>query len=313
MFVYYKGKTKSVGKDLVSVAVSNAGKYIYSYNDENGSLYVSEIGKEKSKLSSGVIEGYVLNKDNTQIIFNTLDSSYFSLKGKTIQKIGSSGMFPSEYNDITLNNSCYIFNSDTNTLTCPKAGLLDNYFINGNNDLMYVDNNYKSNTIEKDMDDSVIFKNTLFYVKASTLYKESLKKPGNSVKIADDVTDMKISSDGKYVYYVNTDDELFCKKGNADSVKVSDNVNDIELTGKNVLLYEMNYDSGSNTYTLYSCSDGKNSKKISDGVYDVVATSTAAYYTKNYNSSGSTYDLYASSGKGSFSLVVSSVRMSMNY
>ncbi|MBE3084602.1 MAG: hypothetical protein IMZ64_00110, partial [Bacteroidetes bacterium] len=58
---------------------------------------------------------------------------------------------------------------------------------------------------------------------------------------------------------------------------------------------------------LYSCSNGKDKNKISDDVYSVYATATAAYYYANYDSSKCIYDVYASNGNANFSCIAEEI------
>lgn len=95
-FLYLKGESSSIGKNIMPVAMSNSGKYVYALNNEN-ELYVVPNGKEKEKLATDLSSGYIiLNADHTQIGFATQDERiYISDKGgEKVKLLNSPSMFP---------------------------------------------------------------------------------------------------------------------------------------------------------------------------------------------------------------------------
>lgn len=309
LFVYKGGQSTLVGKDLKSVAVSNSGKYVYSYSRDNNSLYVSSIGKEKSKIA-GDISGdtYLLNRDHSEIIFYSDDSSYISINGKEKQKLSSDYILPLVPQKTSILGENL---SDVYTRSYPQSSLLDNIFVEDNYALITFNNKFESNKVMSVYDateNSQLDKkgDTIFFIAASILYKKPIDSSEESILIANDVDRFVISSDGNYVYYINDDDELWCKKGNSDSRKISDDVDNFIITDKDVLLFLTDYKN--NSGMLYSCSNGKEKNKISDDAYYIQATTTAAYYFSNHSSPAMTYDIYASFGNAKFSLIVENAR-----
>ncbi|MBE3141579.1 MAG: zinc ribbon domain-containing protein, partial [Thermoplasmata archaeon] len=147
LYVYTNGKSTLVGKELAAIAVSNSGKYIYSYREENEALYVSELGGDKNKLAADVDTDYfILNKDHTEIIFTADSKSYISIKGGDKEKIGSSSSLTPLFPAKTL----YVYRLYC-VYSCPVSELLDNVFEDYYNDnlynLYYINNEYESDKL----------------------------------------------------------------------------------------------------------------------------------------------------------------------
>ena len=124
--------------------------------------------------------------------------------------------------------------------------------------------------------------NQLFFVNSKGVFK-----------VSDDVSDMKISYDGKYISYIDSDDTLYLYNvGKKSKEKIADEVNDeyaISPDGKTVL-YSVENDDGDDE--LFVSVNGKSTKLVKDLL--PIGVSNGGKYIYAYSDS----DLYTVTMKG---------------
>mgnify|MGYP005760282125 CR=1 FL=1 len=303
-FLYLKGESSSIGKNIMPKAMSNGGKYIYALNNED-ELYVIPKGKEKEKLATDVSSGYILlNAEHTQIGFATQDDRiYISDKGgEKVKLLNSSACFP-----VSPKNTAAFYDYFSNTITYDVKTFGGNV-VTMSDAVYYVDGKFETEKISN-IDGSVMITDdgkTVVYKKNGDLYRTAVSKPEDAVKLADDIVSFNMTSDGKKVYYINEDEELWCKNGSSDSVKIADDVYNIVITGKDIALFLVDYNSSSGG-TLYSCKNGKDKDKIAEDVTNVISGAKTAYYTVK---DGDTSTIFVSKGDAKFSQIAEDASLS---
>lgn len=312
-YVKIGGKTpEKIGTNSISIAISNKGKYIYylKVDMDNGtsSLYARQ-GKNETKLVSSETTSdnanYLLNKDYSQIIFTYNNRSYISKNGKDKEKlvsnIISSLVIP---NDVNLKYN----NKGNLNIYCITYGVEDfSSFtaLTEENSLIYVNNNDESNVLDKNITLSAVDKagtEAYFIDSTNDLYKMKLNdENAEKTRIAEQVTNFKITPDGSRIYYVNTDNELNFIKGSSEPKKIADDVEPYSLSltsdgGTAFFLVDYISESGE----LYYSKNGGKKAKIVDDVYRVITTLSGTYYYTNFESSDSTFDVYRRTGGTKF-------------
>jgi len=126
-------------------------------------------------------------------------------------------------------------------------------------------------------------------------------KPGAERReLAKNVKSFVASNDGKTIYYVNDDDELWCIKGNGKPSKVSDDVSSEYLAlsySNNKIFFLVDYSSRTGGQLYYSDNGGKRTKVSGgDDVMRVWSTSANIFFLTVDS------DLYRSSGNEKFVL-----------
>ncbi len=302
-FLYLKGESSSIGKNIMPVAMSNSGKYVYALNNEN-ELYVVPNGKEKEKLATDLSSGYIiLNADHTQIGFATQDERiYISDKGgEKVKLLNSRSCSP-----VAPRNMAVFYSYNTITYDIKTFG---GNVVSMSDAVYYVDNKFETEKISN-IDGSVMITDdgkTVVYQKNQDLYRAAVSKPEDAVKLADDIVSFNMTSDGKRVYYINEDEELWCKSGNSDAVKIADDVYNIVITGKDVALFLVDYSETSRRGTLYSCKNGKDREKIADDIGSVISGVKTAYYTVK---DGDSTTVYVSQGDTKFTQIAEDATLS---
>lgn len=301
-FLYLKGESSSIGKNIMPVAMSNSGKYVYALNNEN-ELYVVPNGKEKEKLATDLSSGYIiLNADHTQIGFATQDERiYISDKGgEKVKLLNSPSCSP-----VAPTNTAVFYSYNTITYDIKTFG---GNVVSMSDAVYFVDDKFETEKISN-IDGSVMITDdgkTVVYQKNQDLYRAEVSKPEDAVKLADDIVSFNMTSDGKKVYYINEDEELWCKNGSSDSVKIADDVYNIVITSKDVALFLGDYNSSSGG-TLYSCKNGKSKDKIAEDVTSVRTGAKTAYYTVK---DGDTTTIFVSKGDAKFSQIAEDASLS---
>jgi len=298
-YVYSNKKNTEMGEDIQIIAVADAAKYIYIMDKTSSDLYLINLKKEKTKLGANIDASYLgLNKDYSQILFSTDGKTYISEKGKEKVKLGNGHMLPALKHYRYSNG--YAFN---------VSNLLNNFFVSAQMDVSYINSKGESTSIStgvSGLDFSKDNKNA-FFTSGGSLYKKSSKENAEKEKLANDVKQFYISSNGDSVYYINDDSELWYKKGSSDAKKISDDVRSMYITSKDVVLFLTDY---STSGILYSCTNGKTKNKVADDVFSVRTTYSAAYYTVE---NGTAYDLYVSNGSAKFTKILEDVTIRSSY
>lgn len=293
-FLYLKGESSSIGKNIIPTAMSNGGKYVYAVNDES-ELYVVPKGKDKEKISADIGSSVLLNADHTQIAFSTTDDSrtYVSVKGGEKIKLASgSTCYP------VVPRNIGFFYSD-GVITFNIKSFADNVFSTG--DAVYkLNSKFEIEKISNTDGSGMISSDgkTVVYLKSNDLYRAKVSKPEDAEKLASDVDYCVMTSDGKKVYYINEDEELWCKNGSSDAVKIADDASDLVITSKDIALFLVDKSTSSGTGTLYSCKNGKSKDKIAEDATYVRTGAKTAYYTIK---DGDTSTIFVSKGDAKFS------------
>lgn len=271
-YVSVNGKTpKKLGNNQKCVAVANNGKYIYyiDYDEDeySGELYVKS-GNDEVKLASDAesLGDFLFNKDYSQVLFHYDSKTYISVKGNEKVKILSDTAYPFlPLNTIQMqqnnSNMVYGINSFADKLVRASEGI---YYIDGKLETNKItDSNYQA-VITNDM-------NKLVYMDYSeSLYIVTRLNSNNPKEVeldaADDVIGFAMSEDGKRIYYVNEDEELYAITASNKPKKIADDVYTSSLIALgNKMYFLVDYsDTGSLYYTTGSRKTAvKNADEIS--------------------------------------------------
>lgn len=302
LYLYKGKKSDKLGSNLVPIAVSNSAKYVYSYNNENDSLYVSSGTGERTKLAADIGAQFLFNKDNTQIGFTADGKAYVSVKGGDKVKVSNSSLSPV----LPLATGETLRSNGLGTsISIAVNDLLEMVYMDISGDLYYIDKKGESDKITGNVFSVNMSADgkTLYYLKTSgTLFKTEVKDYSEPLELAEDVARFVITPDGQYAYYIDDSDSLWAKKGKKDAVRIADEVSDLVATSKNTVLFISDY--SNNSGILYSSKNGKGKKQINDDAYRILTGKSCAYYYANYSAENKTCDIFVSSGNDSFSEVI---------
>jgi len=233
MYLWTGGKAKEIGKNMEPVAVSNGGKYIYyiKYNKSGDpALYVSKgSGKDEVKLAGDFRSAY-MNKDGTQLVFNSDGKVYISNKGGEKQTLMSKSKDNVYLNGFLLPNGTVRYGMSGTGVTMIGIGSFANTFcIDGEYSIYRINKKFETESILKNVSSPVLCADgkTIFYTKSDSVYKANgMASEVEGVKIADvdDLYRYAVGGNGDFIVYTNDDDELYYQKGTAKAKKISDDV-----------------------------------------------------------------------------------------
>ncbi|MFA5524153.1 MAG: hypothetical protein WDA24_07325 [Tissierellales bacterium] len=296
------------GENMVVLAISDGGKYIYyakvSNDGSSASLRVKS-GKNDNRLISDLSSvrsntTMILNEDYSQVIFNRNDKAYISQKGNEATKISNSLidslMLPSG-SQVAYNYNNFVFGVSS----------LENNIASNSDGLLYINDKFETARISGSPSYgyrsfvSNDGKRLVFVSSSDILYVIDPTKPdAERIELAEDVKTFISSNDGKTIYYINDVDELWCVKGTGKPTKISDDVTGQFLTmspnsNKLFFLVDHSYDNGGE---LYYTNNGSKREKISGGeeVGSIWSTPSNIFFVTV------DYDLYRSSGNEKFEL-----------
>ncbi len=259
------------GTGLLPISVSRGGKYIYAYEPDLNSIY-SFVNRKNRNLLSGDIYGDIwLNANHTEIMFDTTSSggfktAYIAIDGnerielcrmETASLGGTVAMRPVLTASTLYSTALYgagISVDEHRIFTCPYD-TFDGRFFFGNGLVRF---GLGETTVDVDGVVDVSFAiasdscKDLFYVDGSSLvHCKADQFPIGDVITQDCGTQLRISANGKVVWYTDADSTLYRMKLGREPVEVCGKVDSVFVM--------------KNGAAVYLCGDGayysKNGKK----------------------------------------------------
>lgn len=297
---------------------TNDGKTIYgmcrdlkseSYTYNMPGVYDISTGTYMKLANS--CDSYLLNSNLNELLFSVDSKYYLSVNGEERIKIGNyTNLRPILPDNSSNTNSLYV------SAVKSFVGTLMVYCKDGTYGIGYIDENYEMREVIKNIGyyANVVHLtedyNTVYYIKNDNLYMATRELNFEPEKIISDMVYYQISTDGKKIYYVNSDNELFCHYKDDDSF-IAENVSNYSLaiTNKGTIYFITDF--SVNSGTLYRCSDGKNKVRIADDIYSVsVHPKYVKYYTEMDPSNDYTMDIYVSTNEKDFIKIADDVKTS---
>ena len=284
LYIYTGEKPSKLDNRVSSIrSVSNSGQYIYYV--KNGSIYCTSAKEEKGvKLKSDFDLFISSGVDRTGALFVSDNELCYSDKGREPQESG-------------IPVSTYIFPMTPRFSTVSSGAFTGHVFRNSDGGIYYVDKNGDSARIVKSTDLSYMTDNakTIFYLKSGSIYRAPADGSATGEKIVSDVYTFLPSSDGKFIYYIDEDDELYVIEGSKKAVHLADEVVSMRISYDGFLFF-INEDD-----ELFYSQGGKTPVEADYDVISFECQSTATFYTTD---SG---DLYMSTGGAKFELLLEDV------
>lgn len=319
-FVSYikNGSTKTKLENFGGLFTSNNGKTIYGLGEDKKSesyidemLGVYDLNAGSSMKLSNSCDDLLLNSNHNELLFAFESKYYLSIGGEERIKIGNYTYLRPILPDNASNMGTQ-FVSSVNSF----VGTLMVYCEDGTYGIGYIDDNYEMQEVIKNIgsyrnyvyltDDY----NTVYYIRNESLYMATRELNFEPEKLISDVEYYQVSSDGKKIYYVNSDGELLCRYKDEDKMIAEDvSTYSLSITDKGTVFFLTDYSDGSGI--LYRCSDGKNKVRVADDVYTVyVYPEYIKYYTEMDSNNEYTIDIYISTNEKDFKKVADDVKTS---
>ena len=236
------GKSKSIGKEKVIVAIANKAKRMYYTEDDK--LYFKKGKKEGQKLAKEITSTNIfVNYSLSQIIYNKDGDAYFSENGSEPQKVCERVVSVVQPCD----RATASFKASKVTVQYTFAKKLKNMLLVNGEAGLYVLSSYKDRAkkVASSVSSVIMSENgkKLVYVSDSDnivsmtdFTKGDNGKKKTLVKEAECVR-LLACDDLKYVWYVNKDEELYYIKGSkakrvADDVSYKSNLLTLSKDGK---------------------------------------------------------------------------------
>ena len=310
------GKTSEVfGDNMMAIAISNKGKHIY-YVKVDAEVQITSLrvrsGAVDNRLATNAsqVNAFIFNKDYSQILFTLSGSgnkTYISKNGEAREKIDCpavrSLVMPRGtqsrvyYSSVRVN----VYGvSSFSSFTAVTGESLVHYGVKRGVERVSASS---SNAYRASISNNG---KTLFYINDSGRLSSVKFTAAGAVRndIDEDVSSFAVCSDGRSVYYVNGDNDLYFAKRDGTNVKIADNVlpRHLALSYRSDRAYFIvDYDSREGG-ELYFSDNGGRKEKVA-GAYDVTgvyATPVNVFYV----TADGLY--FRSNGNESFSLLYDS-------
>ena len=313
LWTYSAGKSEKIEKNAVPLGLSDDAELIYYFNVKKMALYVKEEDETPQKLASVDVTSYehggtpfriYFNADNTQILFSVAGSGiYISEDGDDREKLTSDSSI-SRLGGYTLGYSTSYsgISEIAGIYETPIYDFEEQYFTDYAGTLYYIDDDFQAHEVEEDVQ---TFQRTasgdmMYYLtEDDDLYRG--KGYGKKfTRIAGDVDDFEITSDGKGCYFVDFDETLRYVKKTKKAEKIADEVRGLRITYDDYALFYI--EESRDEYDLYSSRKGKKMKLVASDVADILVSHTCSYYATEDSEEMS---LYGASKKTKFKFILS--------
>ncbi len=314
---YYDGQRHELGKGVEPVAIANEAKLVYYV--KNDKFYVQKGDNKDNRENLGrAVSVSAFNKDYTQVLYKSDDDSnlYISQDGKPEQIISESvleynALVPYGIGSLRIDNRhgmAYGYGlSGDESMWCYSVVGVDSFkntYFKDFGSVCYIDNDFKAsqiiisaNTVKISNDGK-----TIFFSQDDGIYKIiGSNKNAEAVKLAEeDIVNFYPADDGKAVYFLTDNGDLYYQKGTGKPVLVSDELSvyyyDIAVFN-NLIFYTVDSE-------LYSSSGSKGT--LVDGINcDVSSVSSSKYgVTVEAYDNGDARIYYSRDGK-TFELIYS--------
>jgi hypothetical protein len=262
-------------------------------------------GKNTIRLRSNVEEEprFIFNKDLTQVIFSEDGRSYISVKGAEptrianyeIDSVLTSNFIPVKHSSELLSISFYDIDNLYEMSFINNEGEL--VYHDKKHESSLIERNADSPVITED-------NQSIFYINSrDRITRKNVRNlDGEANSIAEDVSQFVVSPDSKKLYYIDYNDDLYYIKGSSDAKRISSDATDLYMSGDGEYIYFLT-DFRRGTGSLYYSKNGKERKKISDDVTEVSTTASGIFYSKESESDKNLIDLYYSQNNTKFEVL----------
>ncbi len=258
-------KPVALGKEKYIFAIADKAAYIYYLDDDR--IYAQKKKKDEEKLASGIYYSTVfLNADHTEMLFVNDDKTYITVKAGEKEKVSNeefgSILLPSE----SIQNYVYR-RSGRGAIEVNYTGadtFKEQLFYAGGK-IIYMNKKQITNTVASGVMDFAVAEDGESFVYAGysgdIMSVTDFDKGGREKKIGNDAEAVGLYAGGslKYVYYINSDDELCCIKGKK-TKKIADDVTSAAISADGKVCYFVVEEEK----LCYSAKAGKE-KKIASG------------------------------------------------
>lgn len=267
-------ETATLIDDFYGLNVSDDGRTIYGI--VKGALSAYDLGTETMTKLANDVDDFLFNSKRDEILF-AMDSKYYiSVDGGERVKIGNYDSMEPVFPDHTSSlQGFYVYPVTTFVNTWMR------YSKDGTYGVGYIDENLEMHEVIKNCSDVFVTEdqNTLLYIRNGNLYRATRKTDFEAEKLASDVVGFRASLDGKDIYYVTDEAELYYYSEKSEKAIAEDvSLVDFLVTNDGTAFFLVDYDVDNYTGTLYRCSDGKNKVRLAEDVGWLVSTPKLVYY-----------------------------------
>jgi hypothetical protein len=288
---YYNGNIVRLGSALEPFAIADGAKYVYYRNHNNSGYYVMKGGKEDSREKLGDnVSIYWLNRDLSQIVYSYDSKAYISRNGG--QKDPLSGMAI---------NFLLPGRTARNYRILGVGSFSDTFYYSSNGAIIHINSKFEADSVARNINSAQLANDgkTVFYEKNDGIYSiDGSKVNAAAVNLVDDdaVRDFIATADGKAIYFLNDDDEVYYQKGKGKPVFVgADWDGSWAMFKGNQLFYVSDGE-------LYS-SAGERGKIVSGLAGDVISVSGGSFSLTVETKEGSERLIYRSRDGKSFEMI----------
>lgn len=217
------GKETKV-KDVAISYISDNGKYMYAVDEDDNLVYVNQKGdKDTIVKGQGDIIGF--NEDGTEVMFAQDGKTYVSVKGKDKEKVANGVVYyvyTEKKSGVKMNDTYPVKSFKKSLVLISEDDGYNVSLLSGKYEAEEViDGVSRVYGVNDDL-------SRIYYSDGGDLCYAKVKKNSEGKELAKDVYGARVSDDGKYIYFINDDDELCYIKGTGKE-KVIEKDTDISL------------------------------------------------------------------------------------
>jgi hypothetical protein len=216
--IWHNNKLHDFGRNI-PIAISDGAKYIY-YIDRNEALFVQRgFNESTSERLSRDVWGVSFNKDMSQIIYTTGTRSFISNKGRA--PIGLNG----DVREHILPGNTAVFYDSIGVIYGVRS-FANTFYQNDSGNIIRINNKLESDRVGSRSVEQVYLANdgkTLTFLRNDSVFRIDGSRAGaEDMRIIDgDVKYFVMTHDGKGVFYITRDNDIFYQRGMGNSANVT--------------------------------------------------------------------------------------------
>ena len=326
-FISRNGRTpESIGRDAVPVGIANGARFVYYRQSERDRLYVRNNRGNSNRISSNFTaqSSVQFNRDLSEALFHD-DGTYISVRGRDRERISRD-----EIHFIGPQNIQFARPGDGRSIIIGIQTFANNVFALENSigwnwtiDLIYVDRNFETNTLAREVEHFemsgdgqtiVILDNRerLYHITNISRPEPTFTRLGANL----DFRNFVISGNAQQVYFVNSDGDLYFIRGTNSPVRVARDVyrgSIIMGPSRDTLFFIDDWSPRDRTGRLSTTRNGRTPSRVAGAteVSRIITDGFGIFYTTP--SGGNRFDVFRSNGNASFSGVLSDVHFFSNW
>ena len=295
--VVWDGQTHNINRDSWPIAIANGARYVYYVRDDVLFVQRGTSGDNRERLGESVSSLH-FNRDYSQVVYAADGRDYLSVRGGRGERLSG-----------RVQRFLMPHGAATQALSFGTvygiSAFADSFYINQDSAVVYLDSKLETNSVARNAEGVTLARDgkTILFLRNRSIYTVNGKNSNaEPTEIVDErVAQFIATADGKAVFFINSNDEIYHQKGKGRPTQVADFFSTRNISGLGYGLFKGNSLFYISDEELYQSSGNRGERvrgiegrvqSVSAGMFSVTVTAVDGRDTLYYRSTdGSRFEL----------------------